>query len=127
MKRQNGQSVKIVNIDDWSFERFKKLLTEAEGCGTVAVRTIAEVGIERWRNDCEKLIQLVEFARWQAYLADFRGDSDLAGTWLQLDIQICDCAKENLPAEDYHRFCEKTEPYIITSSEELLDMLRFLC
>ena len=127
MKRQNGKVGKIVSIDDWSFERFKELLIEAEGCGTVAVRTIAEAGIERWRDDCERLIQLAELARLQACLANFRGDSDLTGTWLQLDIQICDCAKENLPAEDYHRFCEKVEPYINTSSEVLLDMLRFLC
>ena len=40
MKKQKGKTGRIVNIEDWSFERFKKLLIEAEHCDTMRLKYI---------------------------------------------------------------------------------------
>ncbi len=127
MKKQKGKIGKIVNIEDWSFERFKKLLIEAEHCDAMMIRIVAESGIERWQNDCERLVQLTDFVREQAYMAHFRGDSDLTGTWLQINEQICDCAKEHLSVEGYHKYLEDSGTYYASTGEEFLEMIRFQC
>ena len=92
-----------------SIKEFARELEDAERFGAAAVRETIRLGMEQWAGDYEKLESMAAIILHGADRAHSRDDREMIAAYLFLYHRLWDWAREHMPPEAYHHFCEKQE------------------